>query len=114
MLVLSVLLHFVWLLHLQAVNAISNGIPTHVRSFSDLCYVQAALNSTPSVASCGLYGPQDSKLWALSQIESLHLWEWAAAVDEEVPGEGPICQLCRKVVKGPAPYPLHPPIAFPS
>ena len=48
---------------------------------------QAALNSTPSVASCGLYGPQDSKLWALSQIESLHLWEWAAAVDEEVPGE---------------------------
>lgn len=49
--------------------------------------MQAALNSTPSVSSCGLYGPQDSKLWALSQIESLHLWEWAAAADEEVPGE---------------------------
>ena len=51
--------------------------------------MQAALNSTPSVASCGVYGSQDSKLWALSQIESLHLWEWAAAVDEEVPGEHP-------------------------
>ena len=50
---------------------------------------QAALNSTPSVAACGVYGSQDSKLWALSQIESLHLWEWAAAVDEEVPGEHP-------------------------
>ena len=49
--------------------------------------MQAALNSTPSVASCGLYGPRDSKLWALSQIESLHLWDWAAAADEEVPGE---------------------------
>ncbi|CAL5219071.1 g834 [Coccomyxa viridis] len=53
---------------------------------------RAALNSTPSVASCGLYGLQDSKLWALSQIESLHLWEWAAAIDEEVPGgEGTFC-----------------------
>ena len=49
-----------------------------------LCCWQAGLNSTPSVASCGVYGP---KLWALSQVESMHLWEWAAATDEEVPGE---------------------------
>ena len=49
-----------------------------------LCCGQAGLNSTPSVASCGVYGP---KLWALSQVESMHLWEWAAATDEEVPGE---------------------------
>ena len=40
-----------------------------------LCW-QAGLNSTPSVSSCGVYGP---KLWALSQVESMHLWEWAAA-----------------------------------
>ena len=48
---------------------------------------QAALNSTPSVAQCGTYGPGQAKLWALSQIETLHLWDWRAAADEEVPGE---------------------------
>ena len=48
---------------------------------------QAALNSTPSVAQCGTYGPGQAKLWALSQIETLHLWDWCAAADEEVPGE---------------------------
>ncbi|KAI3427924.1 hypothetical protein D9Q98_006316 [Chlorella vulgaris] len=49
----------------------------------------AALNIDTSVAGLGFYGAQGEKLWARSGIESLHLWEWAAACnDEETGGNG--------------------------
>jgi hypothetical protein len=39
------------------------------------------------VAGLGFYGAQGEKLWARSGIESLHLWEWAAACNDEETGE---------------------------
>eukprot|EP00891_Asterochloris_glomerata_P000591 jgi/Astpho2/591/Aster-x0944 len=54
---------------------------------------QAALNLV-SVARMGFYGSQQEKLWCTSNVESLHLWEWAAACEEDAPGgEGPLCSL---------------------
>lgn len=48
--------------------------------------VQAALNIDNSVSRVGLYGLQNEKLWCLSHTETLHLWEWVAACDEESAG----------------------------
>ena len=76
--------------HLAALSRSARGAAeaAPVKVGSDAAGVtQAALNSTPSVAQCGTYGPGQAKLWALSQIETLHLWDWCAAADEEVPGE---------------------------
>ena len=49
---------------------------------------KAALNIDTSVQRFGFYGPQGEKLWARSGIESLHLWEWAAACNDEAAGAG--------------------------
>ncbi|KAL0043718.1 hypothetical protein WJX82_010118 [Trebouxia sp. C0006] len=46
----------------------------------------AALNIDNSVSRIGLYGLQSEKLWCLSHTETLHLWEWVAACDEESSG----------------------------
>ena len=51
------------------------------------CYLQAALNIDNSVSRIGLYGLQSEKLWCLSHTETLHLWEWVAACDEESSGQ---------------------------
>ena len=48
--------------------------------------MQAALNIDNSVSRVGLYGSHDEKLWCLSYTETLHLWEWVAACDEESAG----------------------------
>lgn len=38
------------------------------------------------MARLGFYGRQGEKLWARSGVESLHLWEWAAACNDEAAG----------------------------
>ena len=48
--------------------------------------LQAALNLDNSVSSMGFYGQQNEKLWCLSHTETVHLWEWAAACDEDSTG----------------------------
>ena len=48
--------------------------------------LQAALNIETSVSRMGFYGQQAEKLWCQSSTEGLHLWEWAAACDEEATG----------------------------
>ena len=58
--------------------------------------VQAALNLV-SVAKMGFYGSQQEKLWCTSNVESLHLWEWAAACEENAPGQSSCC-LCHAAV----------------
>ena len=57
--------------------------PFSPMSSSDM---QAALNIDNSVSRIGLYGSQNEKLWCLSHTETLHLWEWVAACDEESAG----------------------------
>ena len=52
--------------------------------------MQAALNLV-SVAKMGFYGSQQEKLWCTSNVESLHLWEWAAACEEDAPGQSSYC-----------------------
>lgn len=47
---------------------------------------KAALNIDTSVAKLGFYGQQGERLWARSGVESLHLWEWAAACNDEAAG----------------------------
>ena len=47
---------------------------------------KAALNIDTSVAKLGFYGPGGAKLWARSGVESLHLWEWQAACNDEATG----------------------------
>ena len=49
--------------------------------------MQAALNIDNSVSRIGLYGTHSEKLWCLSHTETLHLWEWVAACDEESAGQ---------------------------
>ena len=48
--------------------------------------MQAALNIDISVSRIGFYGSRSEKLWCLSHTETLHLWEWEAACDEEAAG----------------------------
>ena len=53
---------------------------------------QAALNIDTSVAQLGFYGaaaPGGERLWARSGVESLHLWEWGAACNDEAQGVQP-------------------------
>ena len=52
-------------------------------------HAQAALNLDASVARMGVYGESGEKLWCLSHTEGLHLWEWAAACNEEAAGQAP-------------------------
>lgn len=55
---------------------------------------KAALNIDTSVAQLGFYGQQGEKLWARSGVESLHLWEWAAACDDAAAGaRGGVCKM---------------------
>ena len=49
---------------------------------------KAALNIDTSVAKLGFYGQQGEKLWARSGVETLHLWEWQAACNDEAAGAG--------------------------
>lgn len=54
---------------------------------------RAALNIDTAVANMGFYGPGGDKLWCCSGTETLHLWEWAAACDDESDGgNGPFGQ----------------------
>ena len=57
-----------------------------VYKHQDTVSLQAALNVDTSVSRIGLYGDQSEKLWCLSHTETLHLWEWLAACDEESTG----------------------------
>ena len=63
---------------------------------------RAALNLDGAVARMGFYGASHAKLWMVSQLAGLHLWEWQAACSEDGPGtyvvvlwywKGPPCQL---------------------
>jgi hypothetical protein len=47
---------------------------------------RAALNIGTAPARLGWYGPGSAKLWCCSGTESLHLWEWAAACDDDAAG----------------------------
>lgn len=49
--------------------------------------LQAALNLDASVGQLGFYGEQQEKLWCISKMESLHLWQWQAACEEEAEGD---------------------------
>ncbi len=51
-----------------------------------LCFVQAALNLDASVSRLGFYGEQQEHLWCLSHTDTLHLWDWQTACDEEAEG----------------------------
>jgi WD40 repeat protein len=56
---------------------------------------RAALNIDTAVAKIGFYGGggKGDKLWCCSGTETLHLWEWAAACDDESQGgNGPLGQ----------------------
>jgi WD40 repeat protein len=55
---------------------------------------RAALNIDTAVAKIGFYGNSNGdKLWCCSGTETLHLWEWAAACDDESQGgNGPLGQ----------------------
>ena len=54
---------------------------------------RAALNIDTAVTNMGFYGPNGDKLWCCSGTETLHLWEWAAACDDESDGgNGPLGQ----------------------
>ena len=46
------------------------------------------MNIDTSVAKLGFYGQQGEKLWARSGVETLHLWEWQAACNDEAAGAG--------------------------
>lgn len=46
----------------------------------------AALNPGCSIEQCGFYGPQSEKLWIRTGNETLLLWDWHAATQEEVQG----------------------------
>ena len=46
------------------------------------------MNIDTSVAKLGFYGQQGEKLWARSGVETLHLWEWQAACNDEAAGVG--------------------------
>jgi WD repeat-containing protein 89 len=47
---------------------------------------KAALNIDTAVAKIGFYGGNGENLWCCSGTETLHLWEWAAACDDESEG----------------------------
>lgn len=47
---------------------------------------QAALNAGTSVEEVGLYGPCGERLWCRTGTETLQLWEWALAAQEDAPG----------------------------
>ncbi len=47
---------------------------------------RAALNLDGAVAKMGFYGASHAKLWMVSQLAGLHLWEWQAACSEDGPG----------------------------
>ena len=48
--------------------------------------VQAALNLDASVNRLGFCGGQQEQLWCLSHTDTLHLWDWQAACNEESEG----------------------------
>lgn len=47
---------------------------------------RAALNLDGAVARMGFYGMDEEKLWMVSQLAGLHLWEWKAACTEDASG----------------------------
>ena len=69
--------------HIQKISAYFDATWRRHSTF----YMQAALNIDNSVSRIGLYGTQLEKLWCLSHTETLHLWEWVAACDEESSGQ---------------------------
>ncbi|KAK9909388.1 hypothetical protein WJX75_001502 [Coccomyxa subellipsoidea] len=55
---------------------------------------KAALNLDASVSRLGFYGEQAEQLWCLSHTDTLHLWDWQAACNEESEGgEGPLADV---------------------
>lgn len=51
---------------------------------------RAALNLDGAVAKMGFYGAAGEKLWMVSQLAGLHLWEWKAACTEDAAGDCPL------------------------
>jgi len=52
---------------------------------------KAGLNIDTAVARFGFYGNHGGKLWCCSGTETVHLWDWTAACDDErVGGNGPL------------------------
>jgi WD40 repeat protein len=47
---------------------------------------RAGLNIDTAPVRLGFYGPGGAKLWCCTSTETLHLWEWAAACDDDSPG----------------------------
>ncbi|PNH12718.1 WD repeat domain-containing protein [Tetrabaena socialis] len=56
------------------------------KSFNDDDVFQAAININNSVEEFGLYGADGGRLWVRTGTESMHLWEWLRATNEEVAG----------------------------
>lgn len=55
---------------------------------------RAALNLDGAVARMGFYGAAAEKLWMVSQLAGLHLWEWRAACTEDAAGgEGTLADI---------------------
>ncbi|EIE22062.1 WD40 repeat-like protein [Coccomyxa subellipsoidea C-169] len=55
---------------------------------------KAALNLDASVSRLGFYGEQQEHLWCLSHTDTLHLWDWQTACDEEAEGgEGSLADV---------------------
>jgi WD40 repeat protein len=71
------------LIAVHNINSASGG-PAAVANDDD-SFV-AALNPGCSIEQCGFYGPQSEKLWIRTGNETLVLWDWHAATQEEVPG----------------------------
>ena len=54
---------------------------------------RAAINLDGAVATMGFYGASHAKLWMVSQLAGLHLWEWQAACSEDGPGTSIVALL---------------------
>jgi WD40 repeat protein len=71
------------LIAVHNINPASGG-PSAVANDDD-SFV-AALNPGCSIEQCDFYGPQSEKLWIRTGNETLVLWDWHAATQEELPG----------------------------
>ncbi len=65
---------------LVAVHDMSHGVVDEDDNFT------AALNVGTSIEEMGLYGPENERLWIRTGTESLHLWDWRIATQNELEG----------------------------
>ncbi|GIL42775.1 hypothetical protein Vafri_159 [Volvox africanus] len=56
------------------------------KSFNDDDVFQAAINISNSVEEFGMYGHDGGRLWVRTGTETVHLWEWLRATNEDVAG----------------------------